>query len=136
MVSFESVTLALALEIVTTVAAWPASTIVVGAPEPTIFKGMPIFRFSVYVAAATMIESPDFASETACPMVSQAVVGDMQLLLSLPLTPFTYHVVLARAVGTRARNGAITNAVSNLLLMIFSVRRLNRQGVANESFIR
>src|SRR5215469_6172636 len=70
--------------------------------------------------------SPDTASEMACPMVLQGVVGDKQLLLLLPLTPFTYHVVLARTLGAKARNRAITNVVNNLLLMTFllSSRRL------------
>jgi len=40
----------------------------------------------------------------ACPMVWQAVWGDRQLLLSLPFTPSTYHVVWARAFGAKARN--------------------------------
>jgi hypothetical protein len=49
-----------------------------------------------------MMESPEEASEMACPMVLQAVVGDKQLLLSFPFTPSTYHVVLARTGGTVA----------------------------------
>ena|SRR5215469_10322107 len=39
-----------------------------------------------------MMESPDEASAMACPIVLQAVVGDLQLLPSLSLTPFTYLV--------------------------------------------
>jgi hypothetical protein len=35
-----------------------------------------------------------------------AFVGDVQLLLSLPLTPFTYHVALATAVGARNRDSS------------------------------
>ena len=42
----------------------------------------------------------------ACPMVLQAVLGDVQVLLLCPLTPFTYHVVLARAVEVRVRKEA------------------------------
>jgi hypothetical protein len=53
-----------------------------------------------------MIESPEEANEMARPMVLQAVVGDRQLWLSLPLSPLTYHVVLAKAVGARDRNSA------------------------------
>ena len=40
-------------------------------------------------------------------MVLQAVVGDLQSLLSLPVVPLTYQVVLARAAGATARNSAI-----------------------------
>src|SRR6267378_6834943 len=36
----------------------------------------------------------------AWPTVLQGVVGDVQLLLSLPLTPLTYHLV-ADAIGDR-----------------------------------
>ena len=110
MVSFERVTWAFALEIVTTVLTPPPSIIVVAAPEPTIFRLKPMVRFSVYVAAATMIRLPDEASEMACPMVLQAVVADRQLLLSLPLAPFTYHVELATAVGATARNRAMSSS--------------------------
>ena len=39
-------------------------------------------------------------------MVLQAVWDDIQVLLSLPLTPFTYHVVLARTVGADAKESA------------------------------
>jgi hypothetical protein len=54
-------------------------------------------------------------------MVLQGVVGDLQLLLSLPLTPFTYHVVPARIVGGRVNNSAKTSKVLivNLWFMIF-----------------
>jgi hypothetical protein len=53
------------------------------------------------------MESLDDANEMACPMVLQAVCGDLQLLLSLPFTPSTYHVVLARAVEHMANNKVI-----------------------------
>ena len=68
-----------------------------------------------------MMESPDEgdASEMACPMVLQAVWGDVHLLLSLPLTPLTYHVLLARAVGGRAKNSAITSRLVWMRLMTF-----------------
>jgi hypothetical protein len=56
-----------------------------------------------------MIESPEEASEIACPMVLHAVVADMQLLLSLPLTPLTYHV-LAEA-GELIRHKAMSSNV-------------------------
>jgi len=47
-----------------------------------------------------MMESPEAASEIACVIVPQAVATDKQLLVSLPLTPFTYHVV-ANAAGAK-----------------------------------
>jgi hypothetical protein len=43
----------------------------------------------------------------ACRIVLQALVGDVQVLASFALTPFTYQVVLARAVGANRRNRAI-----------------------------
>src|SRR5690348_12893605 len=49
------------------------------------------------------MESPATASEMACPMVLQAVWRDLQLLLSLPFTPSTYHVVLATTAGAKAK---------------------------------
>jgi hypothetical protein len=58
--------------------------------DPVSFKLKPIVRFSLYVAAATMMESPDEARATACPMLLHAIDAKVQLLLSLPLTPFTY----------------------------------------------
>jgi hypothetical protein len=48
------------------------------------------------------MESPDDASEMACPMVLQAVCGVLQSLSSLPFTPSTYHVLLAMATGATA----------------------------------
>jgi hypothetical protein len=59
----------------------------------------------------------------ACPMVLQAVVGVWQLLLSLPLTPFTYHVVLANAAGKAANNVSATTHIS-LWDFIFSSRQV------------
>src|ERR1700747_1199851 len=117
----ERVTCAVALEIVTTLPVLPPSRIVVFAPEPRIFRLMPTVRCSLYVAAATLIESPEAAKEMACPMVLQAVVAYVQVLLSLPLTPFTYHVVVANAVEPRGRNTATNRKpVSSLSFMIFS----------------
>src|SRR5215472_3080121 len=58
-----------------------------------------------------MMVSPDNASEMACPMVLQAVVGDKQLFVSFPFPPFTYHVVLAKAAGARAENRAKSSKV-------------------------
>src|SRR5215469_1669778 len=52
------------------------------------------------------MESREAASEMACPMVLQAVVGDLQSLALFPLIPFTCHV-LAGEVGATARNSAI-----------------------------
>ena len=86
----------------------PPSMIVVLAPEPTRVKLLPMVRFSVYVAEATTIESPEAASEMACLIVLQAVVGDTQLLRLLPVTPFTYYV-LAMAVETKARNATASS---------------------------
>jgi hypothetical protein len=57
----------------------------------------------------------------AWPMLLQAVVEDMQLLLLLPLTPFTYQVVLARAVGTAANN---ISAVTHVNFLDFTVSSL------------
>jgi len=65
-----------------------------------------------------MMVSPDEASAMACLMVLQAVVGDVQLLLLLPLTPFTYHVVPAKAVGTAANN---ISATTHIRLLDFIV---------------
>lgn len=87
----------------------------VAAAEPVMFRLKPIIRFSLYVAAATTIESPDAASEMACRMVLQAVVEDVQLLLSLPLTPFTYHVVVAVAVEARATSSATSRKLVSSL---------------------
>src|ERR1700719_124720 len=123
MVTPERVTCAVALEIVTTLPVLPPSRIVVFAPEPRTFRLMPMVKCSLYVAAATLIESPEAAKEMACPMVLQAVVADVQVLLLLPLTPFTYHVVVANAVEPRARNTAASRAqVSTLSLMIVSLQ--------------
>ena len=54
-----------------------------------------------------MMESPDEASEMESPMVVQGVVGDKQLFVSFPDAPFTYHVVVARAIGAWVRNRAV-----------------------------
>jgi hypothetical protein len=55
----------------------------------------------------------------------QAVVGDKQLLLSLPLTPLTYHVVLAKTVGARDRNKARSGRLINCRdFMMFAPFRL------------
>src|SRR5882724_442832 len=97
MVTPERVTCAVALEIVTTLPAPPPSRIVLLAPEPRTLRLMLMVKFSVYVAAATLIESPEAAKEMAWPTVLQAVVGDVQALLSLPLTPLTYHVLAEAA---------------------------------------
>src|SRR5215831_15289620 len=116
MVTFERVTWTDVLEIVATELTAPPSITVVLAPEPTTVKLLPIVRFSVYVAGATIIESPESASEMACLIVLQAVAEDRQLLLSLPLTPFTYHVA-ADAIGARARSNAVPSSLSDLNLM-------------------
>src|SRR5215472_19304260 len=56
------------------------------------------------------MESPVAAREMAWPMVLQAVSEDLQSVLSLPLTPFTYHVVLAKADGAMAKSSAENSA--------------------------
>src|ERR1700720_3392034 len=120
MVTPERVTCA-GLEIVTTLPTPPPSRIVVLAPEPRIFRLTPMLKCSLYVAAATLIESPEAAKEMAWPTVLQAVVGDVQSLLLLPLTPFTYHVVVANAAEPRARNTAENRTqLSSFSFMIFS----------------
>jgi hypothetical protein len=43
------------------------------------------------------------------------VVDDLQLLLSLPLTTFTYHAVLAKAAGTANNNVSTTTHMSLIL---------------------
>lgn len=66
--------------------------IVVRALAPMILRFTGTVRCSTYFAAATRMESPDEESEIAWAMVLQAVSGDLQSLLFLPLTPFTCHV--------------------------------------------
>jgi hypothetical protein len=44
----------------------------------------------------------------------------MQLLLSLPFTPSTYHVVLARTVGTAADKMSDAMKIDNLDFMASS----------------
>ena len=83
-------------------------------------------RFSVYVAAATMTESPDRASEMACPMVLQAAVGDLQSLRSRPLTPLTYHVLAEAAELIRHKtvnNNVVVRPVC-FTIVSFSSRQL------------
>lgn len=84
------------------------------------------------------MESPFEASEMACPMVLHAVWGDLQLLLSFPLTPSTYHVVWAEAAGARARNRTKSSRLLNISLgfIVFlsflqcaSLLRANRSAV-------
>src|SRR6516225_4774157 len=117
MVRFDRVTDALALGIEITLPTEAPSMMVVLAPAPITFKLIPMVRCSKYVAAPTMTESPEAAREMAWPMVLQAVSGDLQSLLSLPFAPFTYHVVLAKADGDRARSSAKLS-----VLLIVSLR--------------
>ena len=58
--------------------------------------------------------------EIARPIVLQGVVGDVQLLLSLPLTPFTYHVVLARAFEPSVHSAICSKVVISLCFIILS----------------
>lgn len=80
---------------------------------------MPMDKCSLYVAAATLMESPETASEMACPIVLQAVVDDVHVLLSLPLTPLTYHVVLATAVEAKATDTAANTRLESSLSFMF-----------------
>src|SRR5712692_9801517 len=57
-----------------------------------------------------MMESPAEAREIALPIVLQAVVGDLQSLLSLPPTRLTYHV-LAEAAELIRHKTVSSNAV-------------------------
>ena len=66
-----------------------------------------------WLLAGTLIESPDKEREIAWPMVLQAVVGDRQLLLSLPVIPLTYHVAAA-ATDDAANKKASTRLGTNL----------------------
>src|SRR5215469_16323507 len=66
------------------------------------------------------MESPEAASEMACPMVLQAAAGDLQLLLLFPVAPFTYHVVDAIAVDVRARTTTASGKLACLRFTIFS----------------
>jgi len=76
------------------------------------FKLIPMVRFSVYFADATMMVSPkrqrDGMSE-----VLHAVVGDKQLLLSFPLTPSTNHVVLTTRAGTEVKSRITSGKLKN-----------------------
>src|SRR3974390_2446129 len=65
------------------------------------------------------MESPADAREIACPIVLQAVVADKQLLLSFPLAPFTYHVVLAKATGARTTHKAESNKLLSSRFILF-----------------
>ncbi len=73
------------------------------------------------MAAATLIESWEDASEMACLIVLQAVVGDVQLLLLLPLTPFTYQFVLAQASELNS-DADISDSISRALHFILAPR--------------
>ena len=65
-----------------------------------------------------MMESPDEAREMACPIVLHAVVGDEQLLLSLPVTPLTYQTAGRQRGGYRhARCWKIWNCQTVILLV-------------------
>src|SRR5215469_7819211 len=64
------------------------------------------------------MESPDEASEIACPMVLQAVVGVLQSSLLFPFTPLTYQVLLARAFGATTRNKPKSGRLTSCLLFI------------------
>ena len=65
------------------------------------------------------MESPEAASEMACPMVLQAACADKQWLLSLPLAPFTYHVLLARA--TLGSVTSIVRAMTRVRNFLFNL---------------
>jgi hypothetical protein len=115
-VKLASVTRSPALKMPITVPEFLASMIVVRALAPMIVRLTGTVRCSAYVAAGTTIVSPDLAREIACPTVLQGVVDDVQLWLSLPLTPFTYQV-LAIAAGTKVRDRTINITLEMLGLM-------------------
>src|SRR5579863_10288478 len=58
------------------------------------------------------MESPGRVSERAFEMVLQACWRDSQLLLSLPCTPSTYHLLLAMAIGAKANSVSATTHIS------------------------
>ena len=69
-----------------------------------------------------MMESPDDDRDMACPMVLQGAWETKQVLLSLPVNPFTYQVVLARAAGAWVRNSAVSSSrLVRMRFMTFSV---------------
>src|SRR5215472_7285193 len=139
----ESVTCAVALEITITLPTPPPLITVLLGPAPRTLRLLPMVRFSIYVAAATLIVSPDAANDMEWPIVLQAVVGDVQSLLSLPLTPFTYHVVVAQA-SEPSMNGMVISiphitlrsidyflVIASLSLVCWLLRsRKNAQGTA------
>src|SRR5215469_4563927 len=65
------------------------------------------------------MESPETAASMAWAMVLQAVVGDVQLLPSKPLTPSTYQVVATAAGANAAAIAVRSKALSSLYFMIF-----------------
>src|SRR5215469_11959364 len=75
----------------------------------------------------------------AWPIVLHAAVGDLQLLLSFPLTPFTYHVaVLAMIVGARVKNSAKSSKVLivNLCFITFPFAGTGNNTVASNGASR
>ena len=67
------------------------------------------------------MESPDADLEMACPMVLQGARDAKHGLLSLPVNPFTYHVVLARAAEAWVRSSAVGSRLARMRFMTFSV---------------
>src|ERR1700730_7475046 len=67
------------------------------------------------------MESPDADLEMACPMVLQGARDAKHGLLSLPVNPFTYQVVLARAAEAWVRSSAVGNRLVRMRFMTFSV---------------
>jgi hypothetical protein len=61
------------------------------------------------------MESPEAANEIACPIVLQALVGAVHESLSLPFTPFTYQILLAKAFGARARDSTAAGRLKSIL---------------------
>jgi hypothetical protein len=119
-VSFERVTWAVVLETVTTVRNTPPSIIVVLAPEPIAFTIMWMARLFGVSRGGDRDCIARCSREIARPIVLQGVVGDVQLLLSLPLTPFTYHVVLARAFEPSVHSAICSKVVISLCFIILS----------------
>src|SRR5580692_3439226 len=72
------------------------------------------------------------ASEMACPMVLQAVCGDLQSLWLLPFTPSTYHLLLARAVGRTPNNVSTAKQVSFRDFIFPPIDELGRSSRLND----
>src|SRR3954464_13655487 len=73
------------------------------------------------MAAAIRIVSPDAASEIARAIVLQGAVPDVQLLVLLPFTPLTYHVLAEAAALIRHKNVSSNVLVGSVCFTIASL---------------